>query len=792
MKISTAWLREWVDLSLEPEAIAERLTSLGLEVDSVERLGEGLERIVVGEVREVGRHPNADRLSLCRVDVAQAELLNIVCGAANVRVGGRYPVALPGAVLPGGLKIERSKIRGETSEGMLCSAFELHLAESADGIMELPPDLPLGEPIASALRLDDAIIDIDLTPNRADCFCVAGVARDLAAGLRADFRPLQVVPVLPVSEASVTVSLGDPAGCPRFAGRVITDLNPAAETPEWMQTRLLRAGLRPIQPVVDVTNYVMLELGQPMHAYDLDRLDGGISARRARAGEHCELLDGQLLELDEELLVIADQAGPVGLAGIMGGARTAVREGSRNIFLEAAFFSPAAIAGRARRLGLHTDAATRFERGVDPEHQLRAIERATALLQDITGGRPGPAIEFVAAEYLPQRVAVRLRRARLAALLGATVPDAEVSEIFQRLDMQVASDADGWRITPPPARFDIEREEDLVEEVARIHGYDRIPETPGQTPALLAAASEQQVPLARARLTLVERGYQEAVTWSFTDPELDARFAGGEPGLPLANPISTALSVMRQSLWPGLALAVQHNVKRQQERVRLFETGVRFQRRGDDAEEIPVIAGIALGSRWPEQWGAGPEPVDFFDIKADVLALASLSGDPDAFRCEAAEHPALRPGRAARLHRDGAALGWLGELHPELVSRLELPRAPLLFELDAAPLLAAVVPAFRGLSRFPGVRRDLSPVVPAAISVGELLRAVRTAAGPLLRDVVLFDIYAGEKVETGSKSVSLGLILQDTSRTLTDADVDAVMQAVTERLRQDFNATIRE
>ncbi|RMF97128.1 MAG: phenylalanine--tRNA ligase subunit beta [Gammaproteobacteria bacterium] len=792
MKVSIDWLREWLDLPADPEEVAERLTSLGLEVDSIERLGEGLEHIVVGEVREVSRHPDADRLSLCRVDVGGAELLNIVCGAANLRAGGRYPVALPGAVLPGGLKIERSKIRGETSDGMLCSAFELQLAETADGIMELPPDLPLGEPIARALRLDDAVLDIDLTPNRADCFCVAGIARDLAAGLRSDLRLPRVVPVLPVSEVCVELRLDDPAACPRFAGRVITELNPAAETPEWMQSRLLRAGVRPIHPVVDVTNYVMLEFGQPMHAYDLDRLTGGLSARRARDGERCELLDGREVELDESLLIIADEAGPVGLAGIMGGARTAVQDSSRNIFLEAAFFSPAVIAGRARRLGLHTDAATRFERGVDPEHQLRAIERATALLQEITGGRPGPATEVVVAEQLPQRRPVRLRRERLARLLGTAVPDDAVADIFERLDMQVASDADGWRVTPPPARFDIEREEDLVEEVARIHGYDRIPETPGEMPALLGAASEHAVPLARARLTLVERGYHEAVTWSFTDPDLDARFSGGGPGLPLANPISGALSVMRQSLWPGLALAVQHNVKRQQERVRLFETGLRFQRRGDEAEEIPVIAGIVFGSRWPEQWALPDEPVDFFDIKGDVLALTALSGASEQFACEAAEHPALRPGRAARLCREGEPIGWLGELHPELVARLELPSAPLLFEIETAPLLASAVPAFRSLSRFPAVRRDLSPVVAETVPAGELLAAVRHAAGPLLRELRLFDIYRGDKVETGSKSVSLGLILQDTSRTLTDADVDEVMQAVAEQLRRDFNATIRE
>ena len=792
MRISTAWLSEWVDTGLQPGELAERLTSLGLEVDSIESLGEGFEDVVVGEVLEVNAHPNADRLSLCRVAVGRDDPLNIVCGAPNVSAGCRYPTALVGATLPGGLQIRRTKIRGEYSEGMLCSAAELRLGESADGILELDEGLRVGEPIVSALNLDDTIIDVDLTPNRADCFSMMGVARDLAAGLGADFKTQTILPVLGASDAKIDIRLQDPAGCPRFVGRVIHDLNSAAETPQWMQDRLTRAGVRPIHPVVDVTNYVMLELGQPMHAYDLDRLDGGLVARRGHAGESVELLDGQQVTVNEDVLVIADDAGAVGLAGIMGGARTAVHDGTHNVCLEAAFFSPATIAGRARRFGLHTDASARFERGVDPLHQTRAIERATALLQAIAGGQAGPVIEAESREHLPQRQPVRLRRERLSLLLGAEVPDTEVRDIFARLDMQVSDRDDGWEVLAPSARFDIEREVDLIEEVARIHGYDRIPETVGAASGDLGSATESCAPLERARLQLVARGYQEAVTFSFIDPELERSFTGGPVGLPLSNPISAALSVMRQSLWPGLALAARYNLQRQQERVRLFETGVRFLRHGDAVDENRVIAGIAVGNRWPEQWDGDDRSVDVFDIKSDVLALAALSGKPTEFAAVPADHPALRPGRAAQVHRNGAAIGWFGEMHPALAQHLEMNSAPLLFELEIEPLLASTPPAYAGVSRFPAVRRDLAPVIPESVPAGDLLAGVRRAAGALLKDLILFDLYTGEKVETGSKSVSLGLILQDTSRTLTDADVDGVMHDVMESLRRDFNATIRE
>ncbi|HHQ15157.1 MAG TPA: phenylalanine--tRNA ligase subunit beta, partial [Chromatiales bacterium] len=649
-----------------------------------------------------------------------------------------------------------------------------------------------GEPIVTALNLDDTIIDIDLTPNRADCFSVMGVARDLAAGLGAELTEPRTLPVLPVGNETFEVLLEDPEGCPRFAGRIIRDINPAAETPAWMQVRLQHCGVRPIHPVVDVTNYVMLELGQPMHGYDLDKLNGGIVVRRGYEEESLKLLDGQQVTVNPDVLVIADHRRAVGMAGIMGGAETAVGDHTRSVYLESAFFSPDVIAGRARRFGLHTDASVRFERGVDPQLQVRAIERATELLLEICGGRAEPIGEQVAEQHLPEPVAVTLRRERLAALLGADIPDEQVRDAFERLGMQVTSQDNGWTVTPPSARFDIAIEADLIEEVARIHGYDNIPEQTGQVRARLGQVSESLVPLQRARLTLVERGYQEAVTWSFTDPELDAMFAGGKPGLALANPISSALSVMRQSLWPGLVQVARHNLSRQQERVRLFETGIRFIPQGNDVKEDLLLSGLVIGTVWPEQWAEPGRTADLFDIKSDLEAVVALTGAVDEFSFEAAEHSALRPGRSGRLLRNDQPIGWFGELHPSLVQALELPAGPLLFEVQAAPLLAARLPQYRGVSRFPAVRRDLAVVVAEDLPVQRVLDVVRNAAGARLSDLRVFDVYLGEKVETGSKSVALGLILQDTSRTLTDADVDGVIQDVTDRLGREINATIRE
>ncbi len=792
MKISEAWLREWVDPDLDSPALVHRLTMLGLEVDSVEPVAPALADVVVGRVLDVAAHPNADRLSVCSVDIGQAEPLSIVCGARNVRVGEQYPVALVGAVLPGGLKIKRSKIRGETSAGMLCSDVELGIAESTDGILPLGAAATPGQSIVSALALDDRIIDIDLTPNRADCFCVLGIARDIAASERLAFTEPRVPAVAPETETVFPVELGAGAGCARFCGRVIEDIDPRAQTPLWLRERLRRSGLRPISPVVDVTNFVMLELGQPMHGYDLAKLSGGIVTRRAEPDEELLLLDGQTVTLDPEVLVIADQGGAIAMAGIMGGLNTAVDEHTTSVFFESAFFNRDVIAGRARRAGLHTDASVRFERGVDPQNQVRAIERATTLLLEIAGGKPGPLIEVSQDDEIPVNTPVTLRRQRLANVLGVDIAAAEVRALLEGLGLSIEETPDGWSVTAPSARFDIEIEADLIEEVVRLYGYERIPSIPGTTTTRLGSASEFTVSMDRLRATLVARGYQEAITYSFVERQLDAALAAGAEALALSNPISSELSVMRQSLWPGLIGALKRNRSRQQNRVRLFESGIKFISEDNEIKEEYFLSGLASGAVVPEQWGSASRPADLFDIKSDLQSLFALTGAGCEFDFVSATHPALHPGRTARVRRNELDIGWLGELHPALVRQVGLSVPPVLFEVALEPMTEAKVAAFRPISKFPAVRRDVAVIVSEDIPVHDLEQVVRDVAGGTLRDLVVFDIFVGENIEIGSKSVALGLILQETSRTLTETDVDEIMHAVIDRLSRDFNATIRE
>jgi phenylalanyl-tRNA synthetase beta chain len=791
MKISEAWLREWVDPDVSTQELAEQLTMAGLEVDTLESCGTGLDGVVVGRVLTVEPHPDADSLSLCSVDVGAKKPLKIVCGASNVREGGRYPAALVGTALPDGSEIKRRKIRGAVSEGMLCSARELGLGDDAEGIFELDADCVEGAALLDVLGLDDQVIDLDLTPNRADCFCVTGVAREVAAINALDFTDPETVAIKPALKDTFPISLVAKDACPRFAGRVIRKLNLRANTPTWMQERLRRSGMRPIHPVVDVTNYVMLELGQPMHAYDLDRLSESIVARYAETGEVLELLGGQEIELTDDALVIADASGPVGLAGIMGGESTAVSERTSDIFLESAFFAPSAIAGRARRFGLHSDASLRFERGVDPEQQVRAIERATELLLAVAGGAPGPVQEAISEEHVPARPEVPLRLERLARVLGVEVPAEQVEDILTRLKMDISSSNTDLRVRPPANRFDINIEEDLIEEVVRLFGYDRVPETPGQATMQLAPATESRLPIARIRTALVDRGYQEAMTYSFVDPVLSARMTGSVDHLELMNPISADQSVMRASLWPGLIQALTTNLNRQHTRVRLFESGIRFIQQDSDILEEEVIAGLAVGGRTPENWEGPGKSADLYDIKADIGALFALTGAANEFSFTAVEHPALRPGRSARIDRSGQQIGWLGELHPEIVATLDFQQTPVLFEIRVAPAFAAVLPAYLEISRFPAVRRDIAVVVDQAVPVAKIESAVAELVGPILRKLTIFDVYTGKGIDTGRKSVALGLILQETSRTLTDAEVDGV-DTVTECLADKFKAKIRE
>ena len=795
MRVSETWLREFANPPGSTEDLVHQLTMQGLEVEGVEAAGPLLDGVVVGRVIELGPHPNADRLRVCQVDAGNGSVVQIVCGASNVQAGGTYPVALPGAVLPGGMAIRKAALRGVESGGMLCSAVELGLADAgpaakAEGLLDLDAGAMPGTPVAKVLSLPDSILDLKITPNRADCFSVVGIARDLAATTGTAFTEPAIAAVAAQDGARVPVQVEDPADCPVFVVRAVRGIRADAKSPFWLRERLRRSGIRSIHPVVDITNLVMLELGQPLHAYDLDKLRGGIVVRRGRPGEPLALLTGQDISLDPDCLVIADGSGAIGLAGIMGGSGTAVSAGTINVLLESAFFAPASIAGRARRLGLQTDAATRFERGVDPTGQQRAIERATALLSTVAGGIPGPCEMTGSAPN--RRLPVRLRRERLARLLGEAIPDQDIASILRRLGMQVTAAADGWQVEPPAFRFDIAIEADLIEEVARIHGYDRILSREGHQRSQLGEASASRVGTDVFRWVLVQRGYHEAVTYSFVDREQDRTFAGGREGVPLVNPISADLAVMRQGLWPGLIQALGNNLARQQRRVRLFEAGVRFLPAADALVEEAVIAGVATGAVVPEQWGETSRVTDLYDVKADVEALLASVGAARDFEWVAEAHPALHPGQSGRITRRGRHLGWLGSLHPSLVKKCGLDEAPVLFELSLQELATSSAVTYEEVSRFPAVRRDIAVLVKRQVATGSLVSLVREAAGPALREVVVFDIFAGEHIDASEKSVALGLILQETSRTLTDAETDKIIGGVIQRLATDLNARIRE
>ncbi|MGH8371165.1 MAG: phenylalanine--tRNA ligase subunit beta [Gammaproteobacteria bacterium] len=792
MKISLDWLREFVDFKLTAAQLAEHLTLAGLEVSSIEAVHPGFQNVVVAEVRELAPHPDADKLRVCQVDTGSGAASKIVCGAPNVRAGMKVALIKIGGRLPDGSAIKRAKLRGVESEGMLCSARELGLSADASGLLELPADAPVGTALDAYLELDDTVLEVELTPNRGDCLSMQGIARDVSAILDVELASPDDVAVTAMHQSTFPVQVEATEACPRFLGRVIRNIAADAQTPLWMQERLRRAGIRPISPLVDITQYVMLELGQPMHAYDLSRIKGGIVVRWARKGESLVLLDGREITLDPDMLVIADKAGALGLAGIMGGQSSAVQADTRDVFLECAWFMPDAINGRGRRIPLQTDAGYRFERGVDPGGQRRAMERASQLILDICGGEPGPVHEVVSAEQLPQRSQLVLRRARLERLLGMAIPDADVSRILTRLGMNPQPTNEGWRVTAPGYRFDIAIEEDLIEEVGRIYGYDRIPVQHYAVPQAMGGTSETRIAPAHLRQVLVERGYQEAITYSFVAPALQQILSGGVSGLALANPISAELAEMRLSLWPGLITSLQHNINRQQTRIRLFETGMRFIPQLDDIKQENVISGLGMGPRYPEQWGVPSRDFDFVDLKNDVEALVAMGGHTRDVEYLPIEHPALHPGQSAQVQLNGELLGWLGALHPAVARQLDLPAAVYLFELVMEPLLAAEVPHYAPISRYPAIRRDIAVVVAESVSAEALLRVAREAAPELVSQVKMFDIYRGPGIDSGRKSVALGLILQDSSRTLTDEAADAAMAQVTGRLQRELGATIRD
>lgn len=794
MKFSEQWLRAWVNPAVTTAELSHQLTMAGLEVDAVEAVAPPFSGVVVGEVLSVEPHPNAERLRFCRVNAGGERPLEIVCGAANVAAGIKVPVATVGAQLPGGIGIEKSKLRGVMSEGMLCSAKELGLAENAEGLLILPPELTPGTDLRVALALDDVSIELGLTPNRGDCLSVAGVAREAAVINKAELRGPEIVAVAPVIETEFPIRVEAAAACPRYLGRVIKGVNPRATTPLWMRERLRRSGVRSISALVDVTNYVLLELGQPMHAFDLHRLNGRVVVRMAKPNERLRLLDGQEVELRDDTLVIADDGGPVAMAGIMGGAGTAVSDETVDLFLESAHFAPAAIVGRARRYGLHTDSSHRFERGVDPQLPRRAMGRATALLLEIAGGAAGPIIERDSPADLPASQPVTLRAERLRRMLGIEIAAQDVTDILGRLGMAVTVTPDGWEIVPPSFRFDIRIEADVIEEVARIYGYGNVPSHRPAARLAIPPQTEGRVAVERVRQLLIDRGYQEAVTYSFVDPRLQRILDPEQAVLSLANPISAELAVMRTSLWPGLTQALVYNQNRQQARVRLFEVGTRYRREGNRWCEDLVVAGLAAGNVEPEQWAAVKRRVDFFDVKADVTALLDLTGKgDDAFIYAPGNHPALHPGQSAVI-RDAAGrrAGLLGLMHPAVTQALDINAAPVMFELEFAVVAEAVIPRFRESSKFPAIRRDLAVVVNEAVSSGAVRACIMEAAGDLLQELQLFDVYRGKGIDSEKKSLAVGLTLQHSSRTLTDEDVDLVVKRVLTRLGEQFGATLRE
>lgn len=792
MKFSENWLRELVDLPVTTEKLLEQLNLLGLEVDGVEPVAPAFSGVVVAEITGVAPHPEADRLWVCQVNAGQEAPLQIVCGAANATPGLKAPLALAGAQLPNGMKIKKSKLRGIESFGMLCSEAELGLLEKADGLMALPPDAPLGQDIRQYLQLEDRAIEIDLTPNRGDCLSLRGVARELAVANGLTYVPAAVPPARVDIKDTFSVSIEAPEACPRYAGRVIRGIDATVAAPLWMVEKLRRSGLRSISPAVDVTNYVMLEMGQPMHAFDLAGLKSGIRVRLAGKGERLHLLNDSEIEVHPGTLVIADANGSCALAGIMGGEQSAVSADTRDIFLESAFFTPAAITGWPRRYGLHTDSSHRFERGVDPGLQREALERATQLLLDIVGGKAGPVVDRLSAEHHPGKPSVLLRRSRIRRLLGYGFEDKAVETVLEGLGVDREPVSEGWKLFPPSYRFDLNIEVDFIEELARVHGYQNLPrKLPEFAPEQLTG-SDTDVSLDAVRAALLERDYHEVVTYSFIDPGLQQLVEPEVTPLALRNPISSELSVMRTSLLPGLLHTLKYNVHRQQKQLNLFETGLSFIQQTTAIQQNRMIAGLRYGSREPEAWnGASNEWADFYDIKGDVERLLALGGNLN-YLFKPAMHPSLHPGQAAEVLRDGQSIGYAGAIHPRIVRALDLNGPVLAFELQLAALLVGKVPAFAPISRYPGIRRDIAIVVDRADSWETVKSCIKQAGPAYLAEIRLFDVYAGKGVTSGRKSFAIGLILQEISRTLTDDEIASAIGRILEALRENLGAALRE
>lgn len=793
MIFSEQWIREWVNPPLTTQQLIDQLTMAGLEVDGQESVAGAFSGVVVAEVIAVQQHPDADKLRVCQVNDG-SQVLQVVCGAANVRPGLKVPFARVGARIPTAdgsvINIRQAKLRGVESNGMLCSAQELGTAESSDGLLELPEDAPVGMDVREYLHLDDCSLELDLTPNRGDCLGIIGLAREIGVLNGITPEAPEIPKVEPVISDTFPVAIHAPDQCPRYLGRVIRGVNPQSSTPLWMQETLRRCGLRSIDPIVDVTNYVLLELGQPMHAFDLAQLTNGIAVRLAEESEKLVLLDGKEVLLGEDVLVIADDKGPLAMAGVMGGQNSGVSANTRDVFLECAYFSPLAIAGRARRYGLHTDASHRYERGVDHQIQHLAMERATALLIEIAGGQPGPITEAIG--NLPEAVEIALSLNKVTRMLGVAIPDLQVRDILERLGMVVLQQStDAIQVRVPSFRFDISIDVDLIEELARVYGYNKLPKTRPLTRMSLGTRTESATDTARFRERLVSLGYQEVITYSFVEPALMARLDGLRQAIPLQNPISADMSVMRTSLWAGLLTTLRYNANRQQERVRIFECGQVFLAGEGKTEQPSRVSGLIYGDANPEAWSHSKKQLDFFDIKGDIESLLDISRNRDAYRFVPGQHAALHSGQRAALELNGRKIGELGALDPALQRELDISNRVYLFEIDLESLQLAKVPKVRELSRFPEVNRDLAIVLDKTVSGGEILQSVREFAGEYLVDLRIFDVYQGDAVEKTKKSIALGLTLQHPSRTLSDDDINGIINSCVKGLEAKFNAKLR-
>ncbi|WP_127959389.1 phenylalanine--tRNA ligase subunit beta [Serratia microhaemolytica] len=795
MKFSESWLREWVNPPISSEALSEQITMAGLEVDGVESVAGVFSGVVVGQVVECAQHPNADKLRVTKVDIGAERLLDIVCGAANCRAGLKVAVATVGALLPGDFKIKAAKLRGEPSEGMLCSFSELAISDDHAGIIELPDDAPIGTDIRDYLQLDDNMIEISVTPNRADCLGILGIARDVAVLNQLPLNQPEIQPVEATITDTLPIRIEAEQACPRYLGRVVKGINVNAASPLWMREKLRRAGIRSIDAVVDVTNYVLLELGQPMHAFDLDRIEGGIVVRMATEGETLRLLDGSEIKVQPDTLLIADDKKALALGGIFGGLDSGVSSETHNILLECAFFAPLAITGRARRYGLHTDASHRYERGVDPALQHRAIERATQLLLAICGGQAGPVIDVTCEATLPKPANIVLRRSKLDRLIGHHIPDQQVSDILRRLGCQVTEQQDAWQALAPTWRFDMAIEEDLIEEVARVYGYNHIPDVPVHAELVMGQHKEADLPLARVKTLLVDRGFQEAITYSFVDPKLQELLYPGEEALMLPSPISVEMSAMRLSLWTGLLSAAVYNQNRQQARVRLFETGLRFvpdEEANLGIRQEMMLAGVITGNKHEEHWDLAKNPVDFYDLKGDVEAILELTGLLSAVQFRAEFHPALHPGQSAAIYLQDERIGFIGVIHPELERKLDLNTRTVAFEIEWNKAASRVVPSAREISRYPANRRDIAVLVPESVSAEEVMDECRKIGTNQLVGVNLFDVYRGKGVAEGYKSLAMSLVLQDIARTLEEEEIAAIVARCVAALKQRFQASLRD